>query len=168
MAPLTKATVELWRSQVQALRDNGHERWGRKGYELWPPITIDVESIEAVIAYWDAHHSASTPLTRGEVARKLDVMGITLVNYRDPVDGSNVPCLDIEQVLWLINHFEAALREAVETRPIRVDVHTPEATRNLVQIAVLEERKRILGMLGEIPASGNWDNDAVLNVIRRI
>lgn len=42
-----------------------------------------------------------------QVGKKLDSMGWTLVNMKDPVDGSDVPSLDWRQVAGLMSDLGA-------------------------------------------------------------
>lgn len=50
-----------------------------------------------------------------ELARKLDILGITVVMAIDPVDGSTVPALNWEQLERLVNHYEETIAN-LETR----------------------------------------------------
>lgn len=42
-----------------------------------------------------------------EVARRLDSLGITLVNYLDPEEGNKVPGIDWQQAEVLLNKLDA-------------------------------------------------------------
>lgn len=41
-----------------------------------------------------------------EVGKRLDELGITLINFRDPVDGSEVPAIDWQQIEILLNKLQ--------------------------------------------------------------
>jgi len=56
-----------------------------------------------------------------EVGKRLDDLGITLVNFRDPVDGSEVPAID-----WR----EAAKLLEIIDRPRPLPVIPPKYRRN--------------------------------------
>jgi hypothetical protein len=105
----------------------------------------------------------------GSIAEKLDRLGITLVLYPDPVDGTPTPCLESQQVAYLVTHYENALREAVETRPIRIEIKTTEQQNRLIELAVLEERKRVLEILGgPHPANSGLDSATLAEMIARV
>lgn len=56
--------------------------------------------------------------------RRIEAMGITLVNYRDPVDGSEVPVIDEAQFGKLIAYIDAQLTQAVQSREIVIRYET--------------------------------------------
>lgn len=107
-------------------------------------------------------------LTREALVWKLDKLRLTPVNYRDPVDGSEVPCLEIQQVAFLVNHYEERLLEAVQTRPIKIEVETDEGQRKLMRIAVEQERAAILEMLQAASSEDALDSYTLGTVIARI
>lgn len=47
------------------------------------------------------------PLTTLQVTNRLRELDVTLVNYRDPVDGAEAPVLDLAQVGKLLEHYDA-------------------------------------------------------------
>lgn len=46
-----------------------------------------------------------------EVARRLDEVGITLVNYLDPEEGNKVPCIDWREAEKLLDLIDESYRE---------------------------------------------------------
>ena len=105
----------------------------------------------------------------GSIAEKLDQLGITLVLYPDPVDGTPTPCLESQQVAFLVNHYERALHDAVESRPIEIKIKTTEQQNRIIELAVLEERKRVLAILGG-PHGGDsgLDSHTLAEMIARV
>lgn len=76
------------------------------------------------------------------IAARLDQMGVVLVNYADPVDGSDTPAVDWREMRKVFRHQDETMDRVIRerTRPIMMPEPAPKTAT--VEVLFKEDRQR--------------------------